>query len=184
MSAESPPPSFSGHVVSHWFTGSTQQWCKASDWCLFAVCPSRIKTVFCCDAGRESAAIVLGAKSAVERRVVSHGFTGPAREWRLSRDCPTPTAARSDWCGQHWWGNWQRSGAYSDGHEYGSTAKPANDSRYVTFYSREQKCAENYDKFIFLTAIGILLISKHNSFRVLFDEIAFVFICLKNVMIF
>jgi len=40
----------------------------------------------------------------------------------------------------------------------------------------ERKCAENYNKqhnkFIFQTAISILLISNHNSFRVLFDKIA------------
>ena len=44
------------------------------------------------------------------------------------------------------------------------------------------KCAENYLKMtihvFFKTAIGTLLISNHNSFRVLFDKLAFVcFIC-------
>jgi len=42
--------------------------------------------------------------------------------------------------------------------------------------TREQKRAENYNKwhnkFIFLTEISILRISNHNSFRVLFDNIA------------
>ena len=52
----------------------------------------------------------------------------------------------------------------------------------------ERKCAENYNKqhnkFIFQTAISILLISNHNSFRVLFDKIASVyFIWKKNIYI-
>ena len=41
---------------------------------------------------------------------------------------------------------------------------------------RERKCAENYNKrqnkFILKSAISILLISNHNSFRVLFHKIA------------
>jgi len=41
----------------------------------------------------------------------------------------------------------------------------------------ERKCAENYQKIAtnlsaFQTAIGILVISNHNCFRVLFDKIA------------
>jgi len=41
---------------------------------------------------------------------------------------------------------------------------------------RERKCAENYNKWhnkvIFLTAISILVISNHDSFRLLFGKIA------------
>jgi len=44
---------------------------------------------------------------------------------------------------------------------------------------RERNCADNYNKshnkFIFWTAISILLISNHNSFRVLFDKTASVY---------
>ena len=48
---------------------------------------------------------------------------------------------------------------------------------------RERKCAKNYNKWhhffsFFSTAIDILVISHHNSFRVLFDKLASVyFIC-------
>jgi len=45
---------------------------------------------------------------------------------------------------------------------------------------RERKCAENYNKshskFIFLTAISILLISNRKSFRVLPDKIVSVYL--------
>jgi len=48
---------------------------------------------------------------------------------------------------------------------------------------RERKCAENYniayETIKFLTAISILAISNHNSFRVLFDKIASVYFILK-----
>jgi len=41
---------------------------------------------------------------------------------------------------------------------------------------KERKCDENYNKrhnkFIFYTAINILVISNHNGFRVLYDKIA------------
>jgi len=43
--------------------------------------------------------------------------------------------------------------------------------------NRERKCAANYNKqhnkFIFQTAVSILVIYNHDSFRVLFDKIAF-----------
>jgi len=46
-------------------------------------------------------------------------------------------------------------------------------------YNVERKCAENdnkrHNKFIFLTAISILVISSRNSFRVLFDKIVSVY---------
>ena len=52
----------------------------------------------------------------------------------------------------------------------------------------ERKCAENYNKyrnrFLFLTAISILVNSNHNSFRVLFDRIASVYFILKNIFLF
>ena len=55
--------------------------------------------------------------------------------------------------------------------------------RTFPLYRPERKCAENYNKwhckFIFQTAIGILLISNHNSFRVLFDKIASVYFLWK-----
>jgi len=53
---------------------------------------------------------------------------------------------------------------------------------------RERKCAENYNKwhnkFIFLNAISILVISNHNSFRVPFDKIAFVYFIWKIYLYF
>jgi len=51
--------------------------------------------------------------------------------------------------------------------------------RAMVMTHREQKCAENYNKrqskYILKTAISILVISNHNSFRVLYDEIASVY---------
>jgi len=56
---------------------------------------------------------------------------------------------------------------------------------YSWVTARERKCAENYNKwrnkFIFLTAISILVISKHNSSRVLFDKIASVYFIFLNI---
>ena len=52
---------------------------------------------------------------------------------------------------------------------------------------RERKYAEiiiNDTKNHFLNAISILPISNHNSFRLLSDKIARVYICLKNIFIF
>ena len=53
---------------------------------------------------------------------------------------------------------------------------------------RGLKCAENYtkwhDKFIFRTAISILLILNHNSFRVLFDKIASAYFIWKMYLYF
>ena len=51
--------------------------------------------------------------------------------------------------------------------------------KFYTAAHRERKCAENYNKWhhiFFLTTISILVISNHNSFRVLFDEIVSVFV--------
>ena len=50
------------------------------------------------------------------------------------------------------------------------------------FWHRERKCAENYNKhnkFIFFKPISILLISNQNSFRVLFDKTASVYLIWK-----
>ena len=54
---------------------------------------------------------------------------------------------------------------------------------------RERKCAENYSKrhsqFVFLNCNQhSLVISNHNSFRVLFDKIASVYYIWKNILIF
>ena len=52
---------------------------------------------------------------------------------------------------------------------------------------RERKYAEiiiNDTKNHFLNAISILPISNHNSFRLLSDKIARVYVCLKNIFIF
>jgi len=58
----------------------------------------------------------------------------------------------------------------------------------VLALSNPWKCAENYNKwhskFIFLTAISILPISNHNSFRVLFDKIASIYFICKIYLYF
>ena len=54
-----------------------------------------------------------------------------------------------------------------------SDAASGNQSTVASCY-RKRKCAENYhkrhNKFVFKTAISILVISNHNSFRVLFEK--------------
>ena len=52
----------------------------------------------------------------------------------------------------------------------------------------ERKCAENYNiwrnKFIFWTAISILVISNYNSFRVLFNKIASAYVIWRIYLYF
>jgi len=62
------------------------------------------------------------------------------------------------------------------------------DCLYVLDADKERNRAENYNKwhneFLFLTANSILVTSNHNSFRVLFDNVASVFYIWKNILIF
>ena len=65
------------------------------------------------------------------------------------------------------------------GNEYGKTLPvlfiPQATATDLSVRLRERKCAENYNKWhnnFFKTAISILVISKHNGFRVRFDKIA------------
>jgi len=57
------------------------------------------------------------------------------------------------------------------------------------FYYRERKCAENYFKkwhnsFFLKLQSSLLVISKHNSFQVLFDKIASVYFIRKIYLYF
>jgi len=57
----------------------------------------------------------------------------------------------------------------------GSDRQQFNELKHI---NREHKCAKiiiNDAVNLFLTAIGILALSNHNSFRVLFDKIAFAY---------
>jgi len=53
---------------------------------------------------------------------------------------------------------------------------------------KERQCAENYNKqhskFLFKTAISILVISNDNSFHVLFDKITSVYFVQKDIFKF
>jgi len=59
-------------------------------------------------------------------------------------------------------------------------------SRHCSY--RGQRCAENHNKlhrkFVFYTAISILVIANHNTFRVLFDKIASVHFIWKMYLYF
>ena len=50
--------------------------------------------------------------------------------------------------------------------------------------SRVRKCAENCNKFIFETSISILVISNHNSFRMLLDKVVPVYFIWKIYLYF
>ena len=59
---------------------------------------------------------------------------------------------------------------------------------FAAWRRREQKCAENYNKqhnkFIFKTAVSILLISNRNIFRVLCDKTVSVYFIWKIYLYF
>jgi len=68
-------------------------------------------------------------------------------------------------------------------HIHGISAEPLSLHATRLEINVERKCAENYnnwhDKFIFKTAVSIVVISNYNSFRVLFDKTASVYFIWK-----